>query len=257
METGPVSNSIANQAHGNSRNERSGKGRRRRAAAEQRRIEQERWGRWPTTPNHDVAKDEDEENAEVYTSLQAPTRSVRRRNRRRNNRQNAAHLDQLQLEVDDYIEDNLHSFSFNAEERSWGSNSDHYEIEIALAVSLSLAQSADGSSDHNMNHSGREYGSDLSYESLAQLENVMCVAPAVVVNSLSVNAFVGNKASHELVEPAEVCAICQCEYESGDTIMSLPCAHSFHRLCGSEWLLKYSKLCPICKLDVVEKHEGG
>jgi len=254
MDAGP--DSITNQANGNSRNERSGKGRRRRAAAEQRRIEQERWGRWLTTPDHEAAEGEDEENADVYTNLQAPTRSVRRRNRRRKNRQGADHLDQLHLEVDDYINDNLHSSSFNAEDLSQGSNADYYEIEMALAVSLSLAQSGDGNSDQNMNHSVQEYGSDLSYERLTQLENVMCVAPAAVVNSLSVNAFVGNKASQELVEPAEICSICQCEYENGDTIMSLPCAHGFHHVCGSRWLLNYSKLCPICKLDVVEQHEG-
>lgn len=253
MDTG--ADSITNQANGNSRNERTGKGRRRRAAAEQRRIEQERWGEWLTTPNHDAAEGEDEENEEVYTNLQAPTRSVRRRNRRRKNRQGAANLDQLRLEIDYYMNDNLHSGSFDAEDRSHGSNSDDYDIEIALAVSLSLSQSGDGSSDQNTNHSG-QYGSDLSYERLTQLENVRCVVPAAVVNSLSVNAFVRKKASEELVEPAEVCAICQCEYEGGDPIMSLPCAHGFHHLCGSQWLLNYSKLCPICKLDVVEQHEG-
>lgn len=253
--------SITNQANGNSRNERSGKGRRRRAAAEQRRIEQERWGEWLTTPNHNdnaaEGEDEDEpENEEVYTSLQAPTRTVRRRNRRRKNRQGAAlHLDQLRLEVDYYMNENLDSPTFDAEDRSHGSNSDDYDMGIALAVSLSLSQSGNGSSDQNAIYSG-QYGSNLSYERLTPLENVRCVAPAAIVNSLSVNAFVGNKASEELVEPAEVCAICQCEYESGDPIMSLPCTHGFHHHCGSQWLLNYSKLCPICKLDVVEQHEG-
>lgn len=77
----------------------------------------------------------------------------------------------------------------------WNSltNSDHYKIEISLAVTLSLAQYDDGSSDHNMNHNGQEYGSDLSYESITQLENVMCIALVVVVSSLSVNAFVEKK----------------------------------------------------------------
>lgn len=49
-----------------------------------------------------------------------------------------------------------------------------------------------------------------------------------------------------------VCVICQIEYEEGEVQMKLPCLHKFHQACGAEWLLNYSKICPVCKHDVTE-----
>ena len=47
----------------------------------------------------------------------------------------------------------------------------------------------------------------------------------------------------------DVCVICMCNYEPGDTLLHLPCAHAFHDACGSKWL-GYSKKCPVCKREV-------
>lgn len=46
------------------------------------------------------------------------------------------------------------------------------------------------------------------------------------------------------------CAICQVEYEQGDTLATLPCKHCFHSGCVGQWLSAYSKKCPVCKAEV-------
>lgn len=47
-----------------------------------------------------------------------------------------------------------------------------------------------------------------------------------------------------------MCPICLGELVEGDSAVVLPCGHMFHENCGSEWLLRYSKCCPVCKQEV-------
>jgi hypothetical protein len=44
----------------------------------------------------------------------------------------------------------------------------------------------------------------------------------------------------------QLCVICLCEFEVGDRLMSLPCAHAFHCACISKWLRR-AKTCPLCQ----------
>ncbi|BBN09577.1 hypothetical protein MPTK1_4g20830 [Marchantia polymorpha subsp. ruderalis] len=205
------------------RSERSaGKGRRRRAAAEQRRIEQQRWGQYL----------DDEEDPVVV-----PTPGGNRRRMRRSRRRNSARDD-----LEDYLAGNLDSDFSNTPSHG----NDATELDVALALSLSLSESA--ASGSNM---GVTVLPDMSYETLVMLENVKCVVSAEVVESLRVCAYSEKeRPDHEQAE--EVCAICQCDYEDADLLIKLPCTHKFHHGCGSEWLLNYSKLCPVCKHDVTE-----
>lgn len=216
-----------NQASRNSRSERSGKGRRRRAAAEQRRIDQQRWGQYIT----------DEED-ECATGM-AP-RSGNRRRARRNNRNNPNSSHHLE----GYYRDEL-AFHSNQPRNE---NCDDFDLEMALSLSLSLADPPPYSGAIEYSNQGTV---DMSYESLVQLENVKCVAPATIVNSMPILTFDGNKSEEGSTDEMEKCAICQFEYEFGDQIISLPCTHCFHNHCGAEWLLNHSKLCPICKHDVM------
>lgn len=108
---------------------------------------------------------------------------------------------------------------------------DDPDLALSLALSLSISE-----------------GNDLSYESLVQLENVSCVASASAVAALPMCVFV----KEEINLNADVCVICQSEYDHGDSQVRLPCLHSFHHACGSEWLLKYSRLCPVCKHEVAD-----
>lgn len=53
----------------------------------------------------------------------------------------------------------------------------------------------------------------------------------------------------DLKEHDELCVICQCNYEMDDTLMTLPCVHSYHKDCVSKWLAENS-VCPLCKEDL-------
>jgi hypothetical protein len=45
------------------------------------------------------------------------------------------------------------------------------------------------------------------------------------------------------------CSVCMEEFESGETIRTLPCFHKFHAPCIDTWL-KQKAQCPICRADV-------
>lgn len=51
-------------------------------------------------------------------------------------------------------------------------------------------------------------------------------------------------------EEGECCCICLLEFEQGDNMKRLPCAHVFHTDCIDRWL-RNSCECPLCKGNVV------
>ncbi|XP_024538578.1 probable E3 ubiquitin-protein ligase HIP1 [Selaginella moellendorffii] len=208
-------------AQDSTRNERSiGKGRRRRAAAEQRRIEQQRWGQFD--------EDKDEDGATDLILAPAPRRRSRRPSRRE------LLQDELQLARDE--------LEMEALRLRYGGS---HELDIALALSLSL------SDEPTYAHAEATAVSlDMSYESLVELESVKCVASPALVASLDRTVFSDGGGGGS----ADSCVICQNEYVGGDNLSRLPCKHDVHEACGSEWLLNYSKLCPVCKADVTMEH---
>ena len=70
------------------------------------------------------------------------------------------------------------------------------------------------------------------------------------LSSLPQRTFLGPRDA--LTGDDAICAICQCEYEEGETIDIMPaCAHTFHGECIRTWL-KSKSTCPICMRNVKE-----
>eukprot|EP00873_Tetraselmis_striata_P040488 jgi/Tetstr1/460752/TSEL_005937.t1 len=118
------------------------------------------------------------------------------------------------------------------------------EMQMAMAMSLSLQDqggSPAGAGGENMDA--------MSYENLVELEDVRVTVPEDVVKTFPLTIYDAS-AAHDEVESK--CAICQIEYTDAEDLMGLPCQHSFHPECASEWLTKYSKNCPMCKTSAWE-----
>lgn len=54
----------------------------------------------------------------------------------------------------------------------------------------------------------------------------------------------------------DMCVICQCDYESGDHVVLLPCTHVLHSGCAKEWWSR-NPTCPICLRHVVPGEDGA
>ncbi|KAI9203899.1 uncharacterized protein BJ171DRAFT_599794 [Polychytrium aggregatum] len=52
------------------------------------------------------------------------------------------------------------------------------------------------------------------------------------------------------------CVICMDDFECGNHVRRLPCHHMFHDQCISEWLTRHTRLCPICKQDIIKLCES-
>lgn len=47
------------------------------------------------------------------------------------------------------------------------------------------------------------------------------------------------------------CAVCIESFKVGEIIRTLPCTHTFHKLCIDPWLLE-QRSCPMCKMDILK-----
>ena len=50
------------------------------------------------------------------------------------------------------------------------------------------------------------------------------------------------------------CLICQCQYEKGEQLRTLPCHHCFHSECVDQWL-KSKDFCPYCRTSLSDDNE--
>lgn len=134
-----------------------------------------------------------------------------------------------------------------AHSSSFRSSAEQEEFELALAVSLSLS---DSGSEGSARAIQRTLQGDLSFENLVNLEDVSRTLEPATIDSLGI-------ATRMETPCDEVCPICLGEFVEGDMALELPCSHTFHMACASEWLLQYSKCCPVCKQEVCEGTANG
>ncbi|XP_027075806.2 uncharacterized protein [Coffea arabica] len=50
----------------------------------------------------------------------------------------------------------------------------------------------------------------------------------------------------------EICVVCQCEYENGETIGTLECRHEYHADCIKRWLME-KNVCPLCTREGIQQ----
>jgi hypothetical protein len=53
----------------------------------------------------------------------------------------------------------------------------------------------------------------------------------------------------QILEPAEICAICLDTLEDDDDVRGLTCGHVFHPVCLDPWLTRRRACCPNCRAD--------
>lgn len=120
------------------------------------------------------------------------------------------------------------------------------EQDVAAAIQASLAVDSNVAGGLTMAQIAELLTRDLSpndYEMLLQLDEAV---QKKTLSTETINKLCPQRSMNVDQDAGGKCTICQCEYESGETLQSTPCAHTFHSDCLVQWLTKSSTKCALC-----------
>ncbi|XP_037459410.1 E3 ubiquitin ligase BIG BROTHER-related-like [Triticum dicoccoides] len=91
---------------------------------------------------------------------------------------------------------------------------------------------------------------EYSYEELVALGEVVGTeSRGVSADTLASLPSVTYQAEDNQDSNMEQCVICRVEFEEGESLVALPCKHSYHSDCMKQWL-QLNKVCPMCSAEV-------
>ncbi|XP_047071230.1 E3 ubiquitin ligase BIG BROTHER-related-like [Lolium rigidum] len=91
---------------------------------------------------------------------------------------------------------------------------------------------------------------EYSYEELVALGEVVGTeSRGVSADTLASLPSVTYQAQDKQDSNMEQCVICRVEFEEGESLIALPCKHSYHSECINQWL-QLNKVCPMCSAEV-------
>ncbi|KAF7095621.1 hypothetical protein CFC21_097740 [Triticum aestivum] len=91
---------------------------------------------------------------------------------------------------------------------------------------------------------------EYSYEELVALGEVVGTeSRGVSADTLASLPSVTYQAEDNQDSNMEQCVICRVEFEEGESLVALPCKHSYHSDCIKQWL-QLNKVCPMCSAEV-------
>ena len=89
-------------------------------------------------------------------------------------------------------------------------------------------------------------------ELLRRLAAAATTAPATTTAAAAAASLTGCLAVSQVEKE---CLICISAFEENDTILRLPCQHTYHEECAKKWL-NLQKTCPACRMEVKPRREG-
>ena len=122
-----------------------------------------------------------------------------------------------------------------------------FQAQLALAIMESQRQMMQGG---GYGHSDGQATPGVSEEARGKWKNFAYKASRDKKESR--RGSYGSVAQGDVVKPAEEephCSICLGEYEEGEELSKLPCAHMYHHECISSWCSNHTR-CPLCNADL-------
>jgi hypothetical protein len=130
------------------------------------------------------------------------------------------------------------------------SQEDLAALEAAMEEE-NAAAAEDGEDDNGMSYDmmlrlGEQIG-DVKLERWARVAHQK-------IDALPTSIFDSEKIDEKSANDCDIkCLICQCQYEQGEKLRTLPCGHVFHaETCVDQWL-RSKDFCPYCRTSLAEE----